>query len=226
MTWLVALAGVFLGRDRRKKFWLLVLLVFPLLMLGPGGGLHPLLSFLLPVTRFMRHSSQYVLFVFFAILYFFVLGANWLLEQRKVSVKWNWVAATATVFTLLGVYAFKWDPRTYVWVAPALVSCFIFAWWNRNRVGAVSLWIGCCMAHLLAVCFWVGDRSAFVQYIALFLVIPAMAFCLAQRLSGGLRILGFAIVLLSLFGDLMFHMHRFRGYFSRVPPSRSVQSNF
>ena len=127
MTWLVALAGVFLGRDRRKKFWLLVLLVFPLLMLGPGGGLHPLLSFLLPVTRFMRHSSQYVLFVFFAILYFFVLGANWLLEQRKVSVKWNWVAATATVFTLLGVYAFKWDPRTYVWVAPALVSCFIFA---------------------------------------------------------------------------------------------------
>jgi len=78
----VALLGLVAGRGRLKRMWLLILAVFFFLSLGPDGGVHAALYWILPPLWFIRHTQDFSLFVALALLYFFVLGAEHLLAPR------------------------------------------------------------------------------------------------------------------------------------------------
>ena len=76
LPWAIALLGLVAGRHDLKRLWLLILISFGLLMLGPPGGLHRLLYYIYPPMWFVRHTHTFVLFFIFAFLYFYVLGFN------------------------------------------------------------------------------------------------------------------------------------------------------
>jgi hypothetical protein len=76
LPWAIAILGLVAGRHDLKRVWLLILLAFGLLMLGPSGGVHRLLYYAYPPVWFVRHTHAFVLFFIFAFLYFYVLGFN------------------------------------------------------------------------------------------------------------------------------------------------------
>jgi len=76
LPWAIALLGLVAGRHDLKRLWLLILISFGLLRLGPPGGLHRLLYYTYPPVWFLRHTHTFVLFFIFALLYFYVLGFN------------------------------------------------------------------------------------------------------------------------------------------------------
>ena len=79
----VVLFGLFYGRDRLKKLWMAILLGFALLILGPSGILHGAVYPLFAPLWFARNMVVFVSFVTFALLYFYVLGANALLRRVR-----------------------------------------------------------------------------------------------------------------------------------------------
>ena len=70
LPWAIALLGLIAGRHDLKRVWLLILVCFALIMLGPPGGLHRLLYYIYPPMWFVRHTHTFVLFFTFALLYF------------------------------------------------------------------------------------------------------------------------------------------------------------
>jgi hypothetical protein len=77
-----ALLGLIAGRHRDRAIWLVTLAGFGLLVCGPSGGLHWVLYHVYPPLWFLRHTHLLLNFVVLALLYFFVLGANRLVECR------------------------------------------------------------------------------------------------------------------------------------------------
>lgn len=78
LPWAVSLLGIVMGRHDLKRVWGFTTLAFALLMLGPAGGLHPALYFVFPPLWFVRHTHIFVPFFLFGMLYFYVLGLNYI----------------------------------------------------------------------------------------------------------------------------------------------------
>src|SRR5262249_3323523 len=74
VVYAAALFGLLAGCHPLKRAWLLVLVVFGLLMLGPLGGLQSFLSFVFLPVRLVRHTHTYTPYFQLALLFFFVLG--------------------------------------------------------------------------------------------------------------------------------------------------------
>ncbi len=75
----LSLIGIAFGHAVRKRIWLLILGVFGLLMLGPYTPLHELLYQVLPPLWIIRHTQQLANFFLLALVFFFVLGSDYLL---------------------------------------------------------------------------------------------------------------------------------------------------
>lgn len=80
LPWVVALLGIVMGRHDLKGVWGLTTVAFALLMLGPAGALHPGLYFAFPPLWFVRHTHIFVPFFLFGMLYFYVLGLEYLVD--------------------------------------------------------------------------------------------------------------------------------------------------
>lgn len=84
LPWAVALLGIVMGRHDLKRVWAFTTVAFALLMLGPAGGLHQVLYFVFPPLWFVRHTHIFVPFFLFGMLYFYVLGLDFLVEACAV----------------------------------------------------------------------------------------------------------------------------------------------
>ncbi len=80
---LSALIGMVSGRHPLKRVWAIVGAGFGLLILGPYGGLHWLLYNIYPPLWFVRHTHLLVNFFLMAVLYFYVLGADFILRRLE-----------------------------------------------------------------------------------------------------------------------------------------------
>jgi hypothetical protein len=76
-----ALWGLLAGQHVLKRIWIVLIMGFGLLMLGPSGGLHQVLYYFYLPLWFVRHTHALVLFFSIALLYFYVLGGNSFLQE-------------------------------------------------------------------------------------------------------------------------------------------------
>lgn len=123
LAFLVSLVGIGFGRHPSRRVWLLVLAFFALLGLGPKGGLHALLYYVLPPLWFMRHTHLLSNFIQLALLFFFVIGLDRLLEffprARSVGTQWLDSPAVAAIRAQRG----RWIP----WLVAGIVLAAIGA---------------------------------------------------------------------------------------------------
>ena len=101
LPWAIAILGIVAGRHVMKKLWLLILICFGLLMLGPPGGLHRLLYYVYPPMWFVRHTHAFVLFFIFALLYFYILGLNHIFPHGKIHSSLLLIVNKASLAVLL-----------------------------------------------------------------------------------------------------------------------------
>ncbi|MFA5337168.1 MAG: hypothetical protein WC330_02400 [Candidatus Omnitrophota bacterium] len=84
---LLAILGIFRGKEKSRINFLITLLAIGLLMLGPKGGLHHLLYFLFYPLRLARHMHLFSTFFVFSLLYFVGQGADYILERLSTNNK-------------------------------------------------------------------------------------------------------------------------------------------
>ena len=75
--------GLIFAQHELKRVWLVVTAFFALLVLGPFGLLHQALYYVFPPLWFIRHTHQFVEFLIMALLYFYVLGADRVIQHLR-----------------------------------------------------------------------------------------------------------------------------------------------
>lgn len=125
-----ALIGVVSGRHPLKRVWGIVGVSFGLLILGAYGGFHWLLYKIYPPLWFIRHTHLLVNFFLMAVLFFYVLGAEFILLQLSGSAR---VAAPKTKSSWLTRTGYPRVTRTIA----QFVVYFFTVWFSAQ---AVSWW--------------------------------------------------------------------------------------
>jgi len=97
-----AIWGVLAGQHPLKRVWLVIGIGFGLLMLGPDGGLHPLLYSVYPPLWFVRHTHAFSLFFSLAVLFFYTLGCN-RLSRMPMSSFARWAIHASTRASILRI---------------------------------------------------------------------------------------------------------------------------
>jgi hypothetical protein len=188
IPWAIAIVGVAAGVDGLKRVWGLVAVCFGLLLLGPSGGLHPLLHKVFPPLWFMRHTHVLALFFLFPMLYYFVLGGRVLqewLRRRAGPADWpggerSWVvcalavAAYTTLIILMPETGFgEW--KVIVAHLAGLVAVGAAA---ARFTGRTAAWLCLVPAQLAAMLLFKPHRSA-VGYVLTLQAAPVLAYLLA-----------------------------------------------
>ncbi len=86
IPWVLCLLGIIYGQHPLKKFWLFIVILFGLLILGPAGGLHQFLFYLYPPLWFIRHTHCLVFFFSFILFYFYILGGNYVVDLWQTNL--------------------------------------------------------------------------------------------------------------------------------------------
>lgn len=196
----LALVGIFCGRARSKKIWLLVLAAFGLIILGANTPIHWLLYQIYPPFWFMRHTALLSSFFLLALIYFFVLGADRVLAVRlplprrgtarratgALHARWLIVPAMlalgvavalatelATLFPPLPVGQFRvdWLAITLLVIASVLLA---------RIVGSIAL-VAVLSGMIVAALINAPHREAEALWIAGFLLVPGTLFFLIRR---------------------------------------------
>jgi hypothetical protein len=189
----LALLGLLVGAHALKRIWVVVAIAFGLLMLGPEAGLHPILFWLFPPIRFIRHTHALALFFTLAVLYFFVLGLDRLLDgwrgeedarQRGRPPLWSrapWMGGSAAavvvgvVIVVIGlvVGALEYPFRFYQLPLIALLAFVL--WRARLTLGNTTLFWSLLTSHVLLVA-WSSRTTRidwrYLLFLGLFLVVP------------------------------------------------------
>ena len=84
LAFVISLIGLFLASHKLKSIWLLILFIFGTLMLGPYTPMHRFLYEIYPPLWVIRHTEQFLNYFMLAMLFFFVLGSDYIL---KISFK-------------------------------------------------------------------------------------------------------------------------------------------
>ncbi len=200
LPWAIALLGLIAGKHDLKRVWLLILVCFALIMLGPPGGLHRLLYYLYPPMLFVRHTHAFVLFFTFALLYFYVLGLNhifstwggYLFNQNSPQGVLNGFIRDSRVRNGIAVFIFSfciifsayWMTRiTY----PATDYLFVFfiivfaiGWILRRDLGENGLYISLIASHIVIVLIFSENTFKFMRYIVPVFGIPVIIFMLIR----------------------------------------------
>ncbi|MBI5042548.1 MAG: YfhO family protein [Nitrospirae bacterium] len=207
LPWAIALLGLIAGRHDLKRVWLLILVCFALIMLGPPGGLHRLLYYLYPPMLFVRHTHAFVLFFMFALLYFYVLGLNhifstwggYLFNQNSPQGVLNGFIRDSRVRNGIAVFIFSFCIIFSVyWMTkityPATDYLFVFfiivfaiGWILRRDLGENGLYISLIASHIIIVLLFSANTFKFIRYIFPALGIPIIFFILVRLRGNPLR---------------------------------------
>ena len=185
LVWVLGLVGLFLGKDKYKKFWLFLIGGFFLLMLGPAGGLHRVLYPIFPPLWFVRHTHALVLYLEFFFLYFYLLGANLALQawQRAKSavvgkIAWRWVLAyAATILFSFSACAILEYPLNQ-WVFAWLIFAAAVSWLLRKRLSRAVFCTATVVCHLVLVLGLHPTKYQYLTYTMWAMILPAGFFLL------------------------------------------------
>lgn len=239
LGYLVALLGMAFGRHPLKRVWLVVMIAFALLMLGPAGGLHRPLAFTPPLWG-VRHTHAFVSFFLLGVLYFFVLGCEFVAlrilrygDDRSTlaaAVPARLIVGTvALVVTLLataGAFLAVWDqPRTRPsidWEWTFVIVALLVTFAACRMVGRIGVVLAIVAANL-AIVFWhVQSPIPLAWDVLLFLALPVIAVLLSIGAPGRVRqalVFGAAAVLVV---DLTVYVTRSHWLWHWPRPDRAV----
>jgi hypothetical protein len=236
LPWAIAILGMVMGKHDIKRVWLLILIGFGLLMLGPPGGLHKVLYYVYPPLWFIRHTHLFVLFFVFAFLYFYILGFNYIYsvwgkpllssDVRKRAPISFFVVIAFSFCIVASIYWIIWFENTQTYY---LFVCFIFlfivGWLLRKRLGRKGLYISLIISHISIVMIYTTNGFKFQLYILFVFGIPLLLFLLCKKiLSGfsdkakyGVTITLLAVFAISLTGDLIYSFRQSRKLYLGQP---------
>lgn len=222
-----ALLGLIAGRHEHKRVWVLNLVGFGLLVLGPDGGLHWMLYHVYPPLWFLRHTELLLNFFLLAVLYFYVLGANRLLECRRgplfdderahwgsrapqgaSRISWYFAFARFVLFGyVLGMLTLGLSVTPLLgnyWPTAAmglfLESALAFTLWPR--LGSQGLFWGLLATHSLIVLKIDPAPAVFLARIAMFLALPLGVLALVRRWEPRALRVAFGLLILTVVADL------------------------
>jgi len=197
LPWAIAILGMVAGKHDLKRVWLLVLIGFGLLMLGPAGGLHRLMYYIYPPMWFVRHTHSFVLIFIFAFLYFYILGFNHIfsawsggpLFRPEVSqgilnrlVKNDnhrkgiamILFSSCIIFSLYWMAQLEYPATNYLFVF--LVPIFTVGWLLRKDMGEQGLYICLIASHVIIVFKFTDNYHSFFRYILEMFLVPLALF--------------------------------------------------
>jgi hypothetical protein len=200
LPWAIAILGLIAGRHDLKRVWLLILVCFVLIMLGPPGGLHRLLYYIYPPIWFVRHTHAFVSFFMFAILYFYIIGLNHIFSawgdhifyQHNSQgilgrfIKDNRVSNSIAVFIfslciILSVYwmaKITYPATNHLFILFIIV--FAVGWLLRRDLGENGLYISLIASHIVIVLLFSSNTFKFMRYIVPAFSIPVIIFMLIR----------------------------------------------
>ena len=196
LPWAIALLGLIAGRHDLKRVWLLILVCFALIMLGPPGGLHRLLYYIYPPMWFVRHTHTFVLFFTFALLYFYIIGANHIFSAwgghlfHENSLRGNpdhlikenriYKGIAVSIFSLSIILSVYWITKmtypatNYLFILIAIVPAI--GWLLRGYLAKDGLYISLIVSHIIIVFLFSANTFKFTRYIIPALGIPIILF--------------------------------------------------
>jgi len=196
----VILLGLVRGLHDLKAVWMLTGAGFGLLMLGPDGGLHRILYPLYPPLWVLRHTHALVLFLVFAGLYFYVLGANYLCDrlahaptdgtpegprgkvQRRVAVG---VTAAVIVVSVYLMTELRHPGTNYLFALIAPAAGVL--WMLRKELGPMGMFGALLASSLLLILLLSPSRLEFIIRTGVFLGLPALLLWALPRLAATFR---------------------------------------
>ena len=184
LPWAIAILGMVAGKHDLKRVWLLVLIGFGLLMLGPAGGLHRLMYHIYPPMWFVRHTHSFVLIFIFAFLYFFILGFNHIFSTWGGSIfrpdvpqgilnrlvkndnHRNCAAmilfSACIIFSLCLMAQLEYPVTNYLFIL--FVPIIAVGWLLRKDLGEKGFYICLIASHLIIVFIFTDNHWPFFRY--------------------------------------------------------------
>jgi hypothetical protein len=235
LPWAIAILGLVAARHDLKRVWLLILISFGLLMLGPPGGLHRILYYIYPPMWFVRHTHAFVLSFTFALLYFYILGFNHILftwrgiifqhyksqgilsryikNDKVCKVAAFFVFSACMVVSVYSMRGVKYPATNYLFGFIALIVAI--GWFLRKDLGEKGLYIGLIVSHIAIVLIFSRNTFKFVEYIAPVLGLPVASLLFVKyrkKPSKGLEYYSPVILLcifsIALVGDLVYSLQK------------------
>jgi len=227
--------GLVAGRHDLKRLWLLILISFGLLMIGPPGGLHRLLYYAYPPMWFLRHTHALVLFFIFAFLYFYVLGLNHIFQtwegrvfpshnsQGPLSrfIKNSKVCRVAAFFILsacMVASVYLMTKLTYPvtnYLFGFIILIFAVYWLIRKGLGEKGLYMSLVVSHIAIVLVLSPNTFKFIRYIIPSLGLPLVLFIfiksresLSSKFKHYAPIILLSIFSISLISDLVYSLRK------------------
>jgi hypothetical protein len=231
LPWAIAILGMVMGRHDLKRLWLLILVGFGLMMLGPSGGLHRVLYYAFPPIWFIRHTHLFVLFFLFAFLYFYVLGFNFIfstwhdyrpLPDAKRGIRKLLSIIIFSSFIVVSIYwmtRLEYPQTDYLFVCFVLI--FIVGWLFRKSLGKKGLYISIIISHLALVVILTANRFRFCMYTLLAFGIPLLLYLLyvnirtniSDKSKKNAMVLILIVFTVCLTGDLIYSLKQSRNLF-------------
>lgn len=246
LPWFIAILGMVAGRHDLKKVWLLLLIGFGFLMLGPPGGLHRLMYYIYPPMWFVRHTHSFVLFFVFALIYFFILGFNHIFSvwgkplfypESSHGILSSFVkndkyhkSVAISLFSACMIISIYWMARleypstNYLFIFIVLI--FAVGWLLRNDLGEKGLYIGLITSHVVIVFMFTTNSFKFARYILPILGLPLVLYLflqirnsLSESVKYWMTFLLFVIFTVCLTVDLNYQFNKSsKVYLSRLHP--------
>jgi hypothetical protein len=200
-----AVLGLVAGRHGDRTVWLVILTGFGLVVCGPRGGLHWALYHVYPPLWFLRHTHLLLNFFLLALLYFFVLGANRLVECRGgalfegvaidsaaggVNRKPGIARALAFaryvgvsyVIVMVGLVLMPHLGGVWPTALVTIVLASALTYALAPGLGGAGLFWGVVVWHSLVVITLYHERAVFLARLGVFFVVPILALWGVRRL--------------------------------------------
>jgi hypothetical protein len=246
LPWFIAILGMVAGKHDLKKVWLLLLIGFGFLMLGPPGGLHRLMYCLYPPMWFVRHTHSFVLFFVFALIYFFVLGFNHIFSvwgkplfcpeksygiissivknqkyHKRVAVS---LFSACIIISVYCMTRLEYPSTNYLFTFIILIIAV--GWLLRKDLGKKGLYIGLIASHVVVIFIFTTNSFKFARYILPILGLPLVLYLFLQMQNSlsvsvkyRMTILLIIVFTVCLIADLNYHFNKSsKVYLSRLHP--------
>ncbi len=233
LPWAIAILGMVMGRHELKRVWFVILVGFGFLMLGPPGVLHKVLYYVYPPVWFIRHTCLFVLFFVFAVLFFYVLGLNYIFTTwRKplltVDNKGRFLKRSSVIaFSVCIVTSVYLVTRTenHLMVFPFICFVLGIGWILRKSAGRERLCAGLITSHIAVVAILTNNTLKFCIYTFIVFVIPLSLYLYIKERtdsSGKSKpavMILFIVFMICLTGDLLYSFKQSRQlYLSQMHP--------